>query len=62
MNLADSSPVLGTENRGVARAGLRFTRGSLRLDAAALFGATTTDLDLGATAGFTWVFTAFRMP
>jgi hypothetical protein len=62
MNLADSSPIPGAENRGVARAGLRFSRGSLRLDAAALFGATTRDLDVGATAGLTWVFTAFRMP
>ncbi|MCC6991647.1 MAG: hypothetical protein IT181_21785 [Acidobacteria bacterium] len=62
MNLAASSPVPGTENRGVARAGLRFSRGSLRLDAAALMGATSTDLDLGATAGLTWVFRAFQMP
>ena len=62
MNLAASSPVPGTENRGVARAGLRFTRGPVRLDAAALVGATSSDLDLGATAGLTWVFTAFRMP
>ena len=62
MNLADSSPIPEPRIAGVARAGLRFTRGSLRLDTAALFGATTTDLDLGATAGFTWVFTAFRMP
>jgi hypothetical protein len=62
MNLADSSPIPGAENRGVARAGLRFSRGSLRLDSAALFGATTRDLDIGATVGFTWVFRAFRMP
>ncbi len=62
MNLAASSPVPGTENRGVARAGLRFTRGPVRLDAAVLVGATSSDLDLGATAGLTWVFTAFRMP
>lgn len=62
MNLAASSPVPGTENRGVARAGLRFSRGRARLDAAALVGATSTDLDLGATAGLTWVFRAFRMP
>ena len=62
MNVAASSPVPGTESRGVARAGLRFTRGPVRLDAAALAGATSSDLDLGATAGLTWVFTAFRMP
>ena len=62
MNLAASSPVPGTENRGVARAGLRFTRGPVRLDAAALVGATSSDLGIGATAGLTWVFGAFRMP
>jgi hypothetical protein len=62
MNLAASSPVPGTENRGVARGGLRFTRGALRLDAAALVGATTRDLDVGATAGLTWTFRAFRIP
>ncbi len=62
MNLAASSPVEGTENRGVARGGVRFSRGRLRLDAAALVGATSTDLDLGATAGLTWIFHAFTMP
>ena len=62
MNLAASSPVPGTESRGVARAGVRYTRGPVRVDAAALFGATSPDLDLGATVGVTWVFTAFRMP
>ena len=62
MNLAASSPVPGTESRGVARAGLRYTRGPVRVDAAALAGATSSDLDLGATAGLTWVFTAFRVP
>jgi hypothetical protein len=62
MNLAASSPVPGAENRGVARAGLRVSKGALRLDAAALFGATSTDLDLGATAGLTWTFRAFSMP
>jgi hypothetical protein len=62
MNLAASSPTPGTENRGVARGGLRFTRGALRLDAAAMIGATTNDLDIGATSGVTWTFRAFRIP
>lgn len=61
MNLAASSPVAGTENRGIARAGVRYSRGRVRLDAAALFGATSDDLDIGATAGLTWVFRAFRI-
>lgn len=62
MNLAESSPIPGTENRGVARAGLRFTHGAVRLDSAALFGATSTDLDIGATVGLTWVFVPRRIP
>jgi hypothetical protein len=62
MSLANGSPVPGAENRGVARAGLRFTRGPVRLDSAALFGATSDDLDIGATVGLTWIFTAFRLP
>lgn len=62
MNLAASSPVPGTENRGVARAGVRVSRGALRLDTAALFGATSNDLDIGATAGLTFTFRAFRIP
>lgn len=61
LNLAASSPVPGTESRGVARAGLRFSRGRVRFDAAGLFGATSSDLDLGATAGLTWTFRAFRI-
>lgn len=62
LNLAATSPVAGTESRGIARAGLRFTRGPVRLDTAALVGATSRDLDLGVTAGLTWVFTAFKVP
>ena len=62
LNLAATSPVAGTESRGVARAGLRFTRGPVRLDGAALVGATSSDLGLGATVGLTWVFTAFSVP
>ncbi len=62
LNVADSSPRAGAESRGVARGGVRFTKGPVRFDAAGLFGATTTDLDIGATAGLTWTFTAFRMP
>ncbi|MEZ5294557.1 MAG: hypothetical protein R2745_25985 [Vicinamibacterales bacterium] len=62
MNLASSSPVPGTENRGIARAGLRLYRRALRFDAAALIGATSNDPDLGVTTGLTWTFRAFRMP
>lgn len=60
LNTASSNPAPGTESRGVARGGLRFTHGPVRLDTAALIGATSRDLDLGVTAGLTWVFTAFK--
>lgn len=62
LNYSAGTPALGTESRGVARAGVRYTHGPVRLDAAALVGATSLDLGLGATAGLTWVFTAVRVP
>jgi hypothetical protein len=62
LHVAAGSPAPGTETRGVARAGVRLTRGPVRVDAAALVGTTSTDLDIGLTAGLTWIFTAFRMP
>jgi hypothetical protein len=52
----------GTESRGLLKLGGRYTRGSLRLDAAVYFGLTTLDPAIGFTAGFTYVFNAFTMP
>ena len=42
--------------------GLRYTYGGWRADGALLLGATNTDPDIGVTAGFTYVFTAFQVP
>lgn len=55
-------PLPGTESRGLLKMGGRFTRGSLRLDAGVFFGLTTIDPTIGFTAGFTYVFDAFKVP
>jgi hypothetical protein len=55
-------PLPGTESRGIARIGLRYTIGSWRADAAALFGLTSADPTIGFAAGFTYVFNAFQIP
>jgi hypothetical protein len=56
------TPPPGTESRGIARFGARYTIGSWRADAALLFGITSRDPSVGLTAGFTWVFNAFQVP
>ncbi len=55
-------PPPGTESRGVARVGARYTRGAWRGDAGLLFGVTSRDPDIGVLAGFTYVFNAFKVP
>jgi len=52
----------GTESRGNLRLGTRYTRGSLRLDAAVLVGLTSVDPTIGFTTGFTYVLNAFTLP
>jgi hypothetical protein len=55
-------PLPGTESRGLMKFGGRYTRGTIRFDAAMLFGLTTVDPTVGFTLGFTYVFNAFRVP
>jgi hypothetical protein len=62
LNLANDDPDPGAENRATMRLGGRYTRGSLRVDAALLIGMTSRDPSVGVTAGFTWVLNAFRVP
>jgi hypothetical protein len=57
-----NGPLPGTESRGILKLGGRFTHGSLRLDAGVFFGMTTIDPTIGLTAGFTYVFNAFKIP
>ena len=61
-NTRAAGPLPGTESRGVARFGGRYTIGSWRADAAVLFGVTSRDPNVGLTAGFTYVFDAFKVP
>ncbi len=55
-------PFPGTESRGVLKFGGRYTRGPVRLDAAAFVGLTTVDPTIGFTVGATYVFNAFTVP
>ena len=51
-----------TESRSTVRFGARYTIGTWRADAALLFGATSNDPGFGVAAGFTYVFSGFRLP
>jgi hypothetical protein len=61
-NTRSAGPLPGTESRGLARLGARYTIGGWRGDAALLLGLTNDDPGIGVSAGFTYVFTAFRVP
>lgn len=52
----------GAEDRGLFRFGARYTVNGVRLDGGILVGLTPRDPEFGVTAGFTWVFNAFRVP
>ena len=52
---------VGTESRGTAKVGGRYTVESIRLDAAVVFGMTSIDSPVGLTAGFTYSFRAFSL-
>lgn len=52
----------GTESRGTMRFGGRYTRGTVRLDAAVFVGLYAADPTFGLTAGVTYVFNAFQVP
>lgn len=58
----DGVPPPGTESRSILRFGTRYTTGTVRADAALLFGVTSNDPGFGVTAGFTYVFRAFQVP
>jgi len=58
----EGDPPPGTESRSVARIGARYTVGGWRGDVAAIFGLTDHDPTIGIGAGFTYVFTGFRVP
>jgi hypothetical protein len=62
LDTRSGEPPPGTETRGMARFGARYTLGSWRGDAALLIGLTSVDPSVGVTAGFTYVFDAFPAP
>lgn len=62
LDTRNGEPPPGTESRGIARFGARYTIGSWRADAALLFGVTADDPSIGFGAGFTYVFDAFKVP
>ncbi len=55
-------PPPGTESRGAIRIGGRYTVSTWRLDSGLLIGTTPRDPGVGFTAGFTYVFDAFKVP
>lgn len=61
-NTRSAGPLPGTESRSVVRMGVRYTIGGWRGDAGILIGATSNDLGVGVTTGFTYVFSAFQVP
>jgi hypothetical protein len=61
-NVGGDGPPPGTESRSVFRIGARHTRGTVRADAALLFGITRRDPTFGVAAGVTYVFNAFQVP
>jgi hypothetical protein len=58
----NGEPPPGTQSSSIARIGARYTVGGLRVDAAILFGITSHDPSVGFAAGFTYVFSAFKVP
>jgi hypothetical protein len=61
-DVRSGEPPPGTESRGTVRFGGRYTIGTLRADAAILFGVTSTDPQWGFAMGITYVFNAFQVP
>lgn len=61
-SIREGVPPPGTESASTLRFGARYTRGTWRADTALLFGVTSRDPTVGVTAGFTYVFNAFRVP
>ena len=62
VNFSGDLPPPGTESRSMLRLGARYTRGTVRADAALLFGIANSDPSFGVAAGVTYVFNAFQVP
>lgn len=62
INMRSTGAFPGTESRSTLRFGGRYTPGSLRVDGGLMVGLTSDGPTIGVTAGFTYVFDAFRVP
>ena len=62
IDLRGDEPARPTNTRGAVRLGARYTVGGWRGDAAVVLGLTSRDPGIGVAAGFTYVFSAFRVP
>ncbi len=62
LDVSEGEPPPGGDNRGAIRFGLRFTRGTVRIDGGMIIGLTARDPSIGFTGGFTWVFRGFTIP
>ncbi len=61
LHVSDSDPAPGTGSSAIARGGLRFTKGPVRIDGGVILGILDEDPKFGVTAGLTWVFNAFTI-
>ena len=62
LDTRNGEPPPGTESRSTIRFGARYTIGAWRADAGILLGLAADDANFGFTAGFTYVFNAFKVP
>lgn len=61
VHFSDSDPAPGTGSSAIARGGVRFTKGPVRIDGGVILGILDEDPKFGVTAGLTWVFNAFTI-
>ena len=61
IHTSDIAAAPGTESSAIARGGLRFTKGPVRIDGGVILGIMENDPTFGVTAGLTWVFNAFTI-
>lgn len=58
----NDGPFPGTETRGLAAIGGRYTKGAVRFDGRVFVGLKDVDPRIGFGVGFTYVFNAFQQP
>ena len=59
LHTSDLEAAPGTQSSSIVRAGLRFTKGPVRIDGGVILGLLDADPRFGVTGGLTWVFNAF---